>query len=96
MSKRKKVHNPKKYYKDLKKDTKDKRADYFKNKDTTKNDNKPAPGDKDAKTKPSIHTTKYKKMFGEFKRDLQDACWAGYKKVGMKKKGDKMVPNCVP
>jgi hypothetical protein len=35
-------------------------------------------------------------MFGEFKKDLQDACWVGYKKVGMKKKGDKMVPNCVP
>jgi len=24
------------------------------------------------------------------------ACWEGYKQVGMKKKGDKMVPNCVP
>ena len=24
------------------------------------------------------------------------ACWDGYKQVGMKKKGDKMVPNCVP
>jgi hypothetical protein len=23
-------------------------------------------------------------------------CWDGYKKVGMKKKGNKMVPNCVP
>ena len=23
-------------------------------------------------------------------------CWAGYKQVGMKKKGDKEVPNCVP
>ena len=23
------------------------------------------------------------------------ACWAGYKQVGMKKKGDRMVPNCV-
>ena len=23
-------------------------------------------------------------------------CWDGYKAVGMKKKGDKMVPNCVP
>jgi len=23
-------------------------------------------------------------------------CWKGYKQVGMKKKGDKMVPNCVP
>lgn len=25
-----------------------------------------------------------------------DGCWQGFKKVGMKKKGDKMVPNCVP
>ena len=24
------------------------------------------------------------------------ACWEGYKQVGMKKKGGKMVPNCVP
>ena len=24
------------------------------------------------------------------------ACWEGYKQVGMKKKGNKMVPNCVP
>ena len=27
---------------------------------------------------------------------IDEACWTGYKKVGMKKKGDKMVPNCVP
>lgn len=25
-----------------------------------------------------------------------EACWDGYKKVGMKKKGKKMVPDCVP
>ena len=25
-----------------------------------------------------------------------EACWKGYKAKGMKKKGDKMVPNCVP
>ena len=24
------------------------------------------------------------------------ACWDGYKQVGMKKKGNRMVPNCVP
>ena len=24
------------------------------------------------------------------------SCWKGYKQVGMKKKGNKMVPNCVP
>jgi hypothetical protein len=23
-------------------------------------------------------------------------CWDGYKQVGLKKKGNKMVPNCVP
>jgi len=27
---------------------------------------------------------------------LLEKCWDGYKQVGMKKKGDKMVPNCVP
>ena len=27
---------------------------------------------------------------------LDEACWDGYTKVGMKKKGGKMVPNCVP
>ena len=87
---------PKKYYRDLKKDVKDKRAAHFRNTDTTKNDNDPAPGDKTAKTKPSKHTSKYKKMFGELKQDLVDACWKGYKQVGMKKKGNKQVPNCVP
>ncbi len=28
--------------------------------------------------------------------EAADPCWKGYKKQGMKKKGDKMVPNCVP
>ncbi len=29
--------------------------------------------------------------------DLQcEACWSGYKQVGLKKKGNRMVPNCVP
>ena len=27
---------------------------------------------------------------------LNEACWSGYKQVGMKKKGSKNVPNCVP
>jgi hypothetical protein len=27
---------------------------------------------------------------------LEEACWSGYTQKGMKKKGDKMVPNCVP
>ena len=87
---------PKKYYKNLSKDVKDKRAAHFKSSDTTKPGYKPAPGDEKAKTKPSIHTQKYKKMFGELVKDLQDACWTGYKKVGMKMKNGKSVPNCVP
>ena len=28
--------------------------------------------------------------------DVNEACWSGYKQVGMKKKGKKKVPNCVP
>jgi len=31
-----------------------------------------------------------------YKEFLDEACWKGYKKLGMKKKGNKMVPNCVP
>jgi hypothetical protein len=29
-------------------------------------------------------------------KNLTEACWEGYKQVGMKDKGGKMVPNCVP
>lgn len=28
-------------------------------------------------------------------KQFSEACWDGYKKNGMKKKGNKMVPNCV-
>tara|TARA_A100001011_G_scaffold48060_1_gene45564 strand:- start:9081 stop:10946 length:1866 start_codon:yes stop_codon:yes gene_type:complete len=61
---------PKKYYKDLKKDTKKKRADFFKKRPDYKksdddDDYKSAPGDKTAKTKPSTFTKKFKKMYGE-------------------------------
>ena len=63
---------PKKYYKDMSKDMKNKRADHFKSRDTTKNDNRPAPGDKDAKTKPSVHTKKFKQMYGETKKESYD------------------------
>ena len=67
----KKGTQPKKYYSGLKKDVKDKRASHFKGKDTTKNDNEPAPGDKTAKTRPSKHTKKFKKMFGELYNELK-------------------------
>jgi phosphopantetheine adenylyltransferase len=65
--------------------TKKKRAAHF-----AKSKDGPAPGDKDADTKPSKHTKKFKDMFGE-----EDPCWDTHKQVGMKKKGGKMVPNCV-
>jgi bifunctional N-acetylglucosamine-1-phosphate-uridyltransferase/glucosamine-1-phosphate-acetyltransferase GlmU-like protein len=26
---------------------------------------------------------------------INEKCWPGYKQVGLKKKGDRMVPNCV-
>jgi len=87
---------PKKYYKQLSKDVKAKRAAHFKSQDTEKGPYKPAPGDEKAKTKPSKHTQKYKKMFGELRQDLADACWKGYKQVGLKDKNGKKVPNCVP
>ena len=69
----KKGSQPKKYYAkdadgdEMSKSTKDKRAAHFqKNKDKEGEDAfKPAPGDKEAETKPSQHTKKYKKMFGE-------------------------------
>jgi len=38
------------------------------------------------------------KSYKELKKvetDLEEACWVGYRKDGMKKKGDRMVPNCV-
>lgn len=28
--------------------------------------------------------------------NLEKACWSGYKQLGMKDKGGKKVPNCVP
>jgi len=34
--------------------------------------------------------------FKGFVEQIEEACWDGYKQVGMKKKGDKEVPNCVP
>lgn len=28
--------------------------------------------------------------------ELKKACWSGYEAIGLKKKGGKNVPNCVP
>jgi len=61
---------PKKYYKDLSKSDKERRAAHFRSQDTTKGPYEPAPGDDKAKTKPSKHTQKFKKMFGELRKEL--------------------------
>ena len=38
----------------------------------------------------------YKAAGGGWKTEsVTEDCWVGYKQVGMKKKGDRMVPNCV-
>ena len=59
---------PAKYYAgDMAKSTKDKRDAHFKAKKAG-----PAPGDDDAKTKPSTHTKKFKQMFGEVLPDDAD------------------------
>ena len=59
---------PAKYYAgDMAKSTKDKRDAHFKSKKAG-----PAPGDDDAKTKPSTHTKKFKQMFGEVLPDDAD------------------------
>lgn len=34
--------------------------------------------------------------YEEIDEELDEACWDGYEQKGMKKKGKKMVPNCVP
>ena len=66
---KKKGSQPKKYYKKMSKGEKEKRADHFAkqkyNKTDKDSDYKAAPGDKDAKTKKSIHTKKFKQMYGE-------------------------------
>jgi hypothetical protein len=65
----KKGTQPKKYYKGVDKDQKSARDAHFKKGASMDDDNpnayKPAPGDAGAKTKPSKHTKKYQKMFGE-------------------------------
>jgi hypothetical protein len=83
---------PARYHAGLKKSTKSKRDAHFKKHGKKADDDssayKPAPGDKTAKTKPSKYTKSFKDMYDE-------DCWDGYKQVGMKKKGNKMVPDCV-
>ena len=92
---------PKKYVAGLSSSTAKARAAHWdkmdKKSDSDPSAYEPAPGDATAKTKPSKHTKKYHDMFGEeMDEELYEACWSGYKQVGVKKKGDRMVPDCVP
>ena len=34
-------------------------------------------------------------LFSETKQEMQEKCWTGFEQKGMKKKGTRMVPNCV-
>jgi hypothetical protein len=65
---------PAKYHSGLSKSTKEKRDAQFKRQAKMDDNNpaayKPAPGDKDAKTKPSVHTIAYRKKFGESKQQI--------------------------
>ena len=35
-------------------------------------------------------------MAFKMKRKKKEPCWKGYEMIGMKKKGGRNVPNCVP
>ena len=92
---------PKKYVAGLSDSTAKARAAHFTKADKLSDSDpeayKPAPGDATAKTKPSKHTLKYRAMFGEdMDEELYEACWDTHKQIGMKKKGNRMVPDCVP
>ena len=91
--KKKKGTQPKKYYSGLSKDVKDKRADHFKKDKYKKGDTdyKPAPGDKDAKTKPSIHTKKFTQMYGEVVDKIDEKGKGLWHNIHMKRKrGERM------
>jgi hypothetical protein len=86
--KKAKGSQPSVYFKGLAKSTKKKRLSHF-NRTSKMADNnpaayKPAPGDKTAKTKPSKHTLKYRRMYGE------DAVAIAKKKIEREKMVDKM------
>ena len=46
--------------------------------------------------KPADHERMKKLGYTHEKPEVDEACWDGYKQKGMKKKKDKIVPNCVP
>ena len=96
----KKGTQPKAYYgkdatgKEMSKSTKSKRDAHFKKQAKKDDDNpnayKPAPGDSNAKTKPSKHTKKFKQMFGENLLSFEDFnVDEGKSDAALKKKADK-------
>lgn len=59
---------------------------------------KEMPGDKEAREKGEVKKSKYTKSYDKLYGEsvVSEACWKGYKQVGMKDKNGKQVPNCVP
>jgi len=86
--KKAKGSQPAVYYKGVNKSTKQKRLAHFNKHAKMADDNpaayKPAPGDKTAKTKPSKHTLKYRRMYGE------DAVDLAKQKINREKRIDKI------
>lgn len=84
---------PAPYYGGLKKSTKKKRLAHFKKGAKMDDDNpaayKPAPGDAKAKTKPSKHTLKYKRMFGDSVDEKINLAMAK-KRISREKQQDKI------
>lgn len=76
------------YHKGLSKATADKRKAHFAKGAKMDDDNpaayKPAPGDATAKTKPSKHTLKYKKMYGEGVEQIDEKVTAALQKKAQK------------
>ena len=76
---------PAKYFKDMSKETKKKRDAHFKKKKEG-----PAPGDADAKTKPSVHTKKFKQMYGESEMKTFKEMYSQFdENKGLKNKSEK-------
>jgi len=62
------------------------------NKDASHKDGKIVGFEDQAKNRGKAESSRLKGS----KRKTNEACWTGFKQVGMKKKGNKTVPNCVP
>ena len=77
------------------------RQDYAKRHGTGQVYKKTHPGDKTGMTKSFAYDIKRSGPKGKLPEEVEsldekDPCWTGYTQVGMKKKGDRDVPNCVP